>query len=41
MLPETLGLVDASLMISMRGEKESLNVGQAAAIMMRELSRLL
>lgn len=40
-LPETLGLVDASLMISMRGEKESLNVGQAAAIMMRELSRLL
>ena len=37
-LPETLQASDLVVHIPMQGTKESLNVGQAAAIMMRELS---
>lgn len=35
--PDTLEIVDKSIYIPMRWVKESLNVGQAAAIIMREL----
>lgn len=38
-LPETLGTCDKIIHIPMKGQKESLNVGQAAAIMMRELAK--
>lgn len=38
-LPETLAQVDYTVMIPMKGHKESLNVWQAAAICMRELSK--
>ena len=38
-LPETLQACDYILHIPMQGIKESLNVAEAAAIMMRELSK--
>jgi tRNA G18 (ribose-2'-O)-methylase SpoU len=38
-LPETLSYVDHIVHIPMLGIKDSLNVGQAAAIMMWELSK--
>jgi len=36
-LPETLKAVDEVVFIPMQGVKESLNIGQSSAIMMREL----
>ena len=36
-LPTTLSLVDQTVKIPMQGVKESLNIGQSAAIFMREL----
>jgi 23S rRNA (guanosine2251-2'-O)-methyltransferase len=38
-LQETLGLVDHIVHIPMQGMKESLNVAEAAAILMREMKR--
>jgi len=38
-LEETLDFVDHVVYIPMKGMKESLNVGQAAAIIMREISK--
>lgn len=38
-LPSTLNLVDHIVQIPMQGIKESLNIGQSAAIFMRELGK--
>lgn len=41
MLEETIAAVDMSVHIPMQGLKASFNVGQAGAILMREINRIM